>query len=167
VMTLSGRRGSGLCLCGLCAEASGCRRPPVSVATRNRALAAVGDKHWLSTQSEGWMASMARSEVAERCRIGTPPSTLILAGRPSRSAVLARCLRSMTARGAHFEPELAAAAALRDELVDVLRDVSTDAVRVRRLGTYAYEPGSIEHLRRTHIVHGDASKERSRRVDGE
>jgi hypothetical protein len=65
-MELSGRRGSGLCLCELCAEASGCRRPPVSVATRNRALAAVGDKHWLSTQSEGWMASMARSEVAER-----------------------------------------------------------------------------------------------------
>jgi hypothetical protein len=73
----------------------------------------------------------------------------------------------MTARRGHFEPELAAAAALRDELVDVLRDVSTDAVRVRCLGTYAFEPGSIEHLRRTHIVLGDASKERSRRLDGE
>jgi hypothetical protein len=37
----------------------------VSVATRNRALTPIGDKHSLSTQSEGWMASMAGSEVAD------------------------------------------------------------------------------------------------------
>ena len=45
------------------------------------------------------------------------------------------------------------------ELVDVLRDVSTDAVGVGRLGTDAYETGSIEHLRRTHVVLGDSGKE--------
>jgi len=61
----------------------------------------------------------------------------------------------------------ASAATLCGELVDALGDVPTKTVCVRILGTYVYEPGSIEHLCRTDVVLGDASKERSRRLDGE